>query len=695
MPVQLTMVQGVMTALLLREDGKTQRIVISPIDVLGKDLDRLLKPFLADISLKRDETAKTALFCLRQLGEALLHSQCTAFPTSHEGWQHLILNVHEFIHTRTDRRQTLATRHLSVWGTIRRYFAMLVDEGVIPLSVHLPPVLETLIADHDPRQLLGDHDRVGVVSDSMFDKLLLPISLARTDAEYLDEVREGLIARRDALLNCLTDYWRRLHANLQFGKELRTSLTEVQIAQIVTQHNNRKLKPNPTTSYSQLAIFLIVLERVYDGSAFRYRGKTAERRDIANLKDLPRIRDWPIAQQLPPNFSHVPRKTENYLIWWWLGRLSNLDVAMIVALLTMLHPRWTPVALIEATVTNREGKSYLDLAGDKVIFEVEKHRAKAMKQEFLCPLSEEILSTVIEYSKTVRSRIPQDQALSRRVFLPYGRPTAPGTISVSHPIPSLVSAVLTGRTIDKGSTWLGTLYPDLEVNGLGPGSVSLRKIRATEGVLEWFKTKNLRAAAKRIGNTERVVLEHYIPSALLQAWHTRAVRRFQNLWITVAAANEPFLLDVTDFATLGDLNAFISDSLRLHNPSSSPLAAELHIRLGTRKDAVTPRASHGHLHVSLSSVSLSALYRYQAAAALRPIPSIVLSKIDEVTGVAPEAFLQLADLLKHQLPKDRNPEYRRLHAEALTSIPDAAGLESWATLFGRSIHASKAAVKSH
>ena len=691
MSVEVIWVGGVATALCHQEDGRTTKVVLSSLHVLGRDLDRFLKPLVAEMTLQRDVTAIKGLWLLRQVGEALLESGCKGFPTTHSGWQELVLNVHQFIHTRTDRHQTLVTRHLSGWAFARRCFRILMEEGILPITVHLPPVLEQLVLDQQAEELLGDSRSVKIVEQSAMEKLLLPISLARSDAAYLDEIHDGLIVRRQALYSCLKDYWDRLRSNLEFGRRLRSSLSEGQKEKLLREHaSGVASRLEPGRSLSELASYLIVLEVLYDGSAFRYRGKTAERRGIANLIKYPLIKGWPIADQLPPNFSHLTRFTSNYLVWWWLGRISHLDVAFIAALLIMLHPRWTPIALMDAVLTNRDGKKYLELGENGIGFEVEKHRAKAMKHEVLCPLSEEILTTLIDYSREVRSKLPAGNLLARRLFLPYGRPTEPGVTSVSVPIPTLATSLISGRNVVKGATWLGSLYPTLKEVGLGPGTINYKKIRATEGVLEWFRTKSLRAAAKKIGNSERVVLEHYIPRALMQAWITRSVRRFQNLWITVAAAGEPFLLDVTDFPSLAELNAFVADMLRLHAPSTSPLAAEFHLRF---KESIPDDASSmwgGNLHVSLNSVSLCTLYSYHAAASLSAVSQDALKQVDSANGLSPSAFVQLADLLQVQLPIDRNPEFRRIHAVAMAEASNSARVKLWSRLFVGDDHASDA-----
>ncbi|MNF41347.1 hypothetical protein D3C84_223710 [compost metagenome] len=213
--------------------------------------------------------------------------------------------------------------------------------------------------------------------------------------------------------------------------------------------------------------------------------------------------------------------------------------------------------------------------------------------------------------------------------------------------------------------------------GLGPGTVTFRKIRCTEGVLEWFKTKNIRAVSKKLGNTEKVAIEHYIPKTLLDAWNIRMIRRFQNLWISVASASEDFLLDITDFGTLADLHAFLRDMLMLHSENDSPLSDLLHQKFGilAGEDTQTAPDKDAHLHVSISKGSLSALYTYQAAVIALGLPADKLDKIDIITGISPRHFLSLADLLQSQLPLDKNPEYVACHNAAMQYASETSNRE--------------------
>lgn len=680
MQVDLCREEGTLIAKLHGDSGDAERFDLSHFLVLGPDAERMLTPLLATVQLSRVTTTRQRLRCLVQFGEALRAVGCRALPSKGDDWQALVLDVHRFIHTRQDRKQNLVTRHIFIWKITRRWFTTLVEEGLAPATVHIPPTRSDLIVGDEADKLIGDSppERVDTTAETC--KLLMPISLSRSDAAYLDEIRDTLVGRRQALFSCLKDYWDKLRENLEFGRLLRSALTEAQFKELtVDGPSGKQCRDSPSDSIESLAAHLTLLERAY-GTPFRHRGTAGLTRQQLSAYSLPQLERWPIAAALPPRLADTSSQAGLILMWTWLGRFSQRDVSVIIALLTMLHAKWTPTAISEALVHDRDGKSYLDLDEDGLCFEVKKHRAKAMKRESLSPLAEEILTTVLTFSRELREQLQSaGNPLAGRLFLPWGKgENVCASASIGYQV-----KFISGRDVGKKSRryrWLGDFYPSLASAGLTPGTISFKKIRATEGVLEWFRTKSIHAVSRRMGNSTRVVLEHYIPKALLHAWMTRAARRFQNLWIAVAAADEPFLLDVTDFSSIAELNSFIADLLQSHGEKSSPLAAELHKRLSVSVGPQVPECD-GDLHVSLNVQSLSALYSYQAAVLEAAASMDVLTKVDLASGASPQAFMQLADLLQLQLPVDRNAEYRRIHEAAMAKAREPTLIQAWAQLF--------------
>lgn len=668
------------------ELGRKNKADLTPLLILGKDTERLLPPLIAEIRLKRPITMSGQLRRLRSLGEAFEHIRMSSLPNTEWGWQQLILDVHRFILTRTNRKSTLQTRLASEWAYIRTFFLILVEHGLIPVSAHIPPtieVLSTIDVSRYGNDLLGQGPPEADEATGQLDKLLVSVSLSRTDSEYLEEVRDTLAARRAVLYKVLTDYWFKIKQNLEFGRTLLATVDWPSLkAELDSSEKSSLLKyhpANPLNGLDGLANYLAVIK-------YHYKGCPPSIDTLRKNKDksvyLPRegrigsVKTWIAKIDLPPNFINQQTWSVKNILWWWQGRISHLDVSMITALLIMLQPSWTPHAILHATVSSRKGKQYLDFPDNGASFEVKKPRAGAMKDEVLDPISLEIIRTLIDEGASLRMVLAKaDNPLSTLLMIPYGKK------AVSSPIFSGASSFLSGYKNNRKTGWIGTLYPELEELGLGAGTISFSKIRKTEGILEWFKTKSIKAVSKKLGNTERVVLDHYIPTPLLNAWNTRLIRRFQNLWITTAAAEESFLLDVTDFSTLEDLHSFLRDMLQLHQSSSSPLAEALHQKfdiLSPESLRLTP--SNGHLHVAISTNTLIALYSYQSHLISLGLSNDLLDKKDSDTGFTPRQFLSIADLLQARLPLDKNPHYRTCHDAALVAVEAVASRTRWPTL---------------
>jgi hypothetical protein len=650
------------------ELGQDLKVELTPLLVLRDDLDRFLKPIITEMQLTRPHTIQGRLAKLRALGEGLTQLGIDHLPESEAAWQDLSLRIHHFVITRTDSRASLQTRQSYEWGEIRRFFSNLIDDGLMPISVYLPPARKVLSSiDISPYRdrLLGQRAPETVNATAKIDKLLMTISLARTDSQYLDDVRDTLAFRRRVLFDVLTDYWITLKANLHFGRSLIESVDwpslKNEVENIGKRSKTAEHPANPLKGRTGLSNYLAIIKYEYGGCP---PGDFVLSRLDRSYECLPRdaslgpIKNWLSGLDAPPNFLGRHTRTDRHILWWWQGRISRHDVSAIAALLIMLHPSWTPNAVLHAKVTNRDGKQYLDFSDNGAIYEVDKPRAKAMKEELLDPIAYDIVSTLIDMGEALRKELRQaNDPRASLLMIPWGRE------KVSRPSWANANRFLSGNVFstDK-SLWIGLLYPQLNENGMGAGTISLSKIRATEGVLEWFRTKSLKAVSKKLGNTVRVVLQHYIPGALLDAWNIRMVRRYQTLWISVSAANEDFLLDVTDFANFEDLHSFLADMLHLHKKNSSPLASILHERFDPSPDDIQP---DGHLHIPISRSSLGALYCYQAQLIELGLPDALLDKADSSTHLSPRHFLSLADLLQSRLPKDKDPNFRRCHELAL------------------------------
>lgn len=450
---------------------------ISSLLVLGDDLGRFLKPIIDDLRLKRISTIKGYLVHLRTLGDAMIDQGVTSLPTSESGWQTLVCEIHYFVITRPDSTASLKTRISSVWLTIRGFLVSLVEAGVIPISVYLPPVresLESLDISAFQDRLIGQKNPIGVDASAKIEKLICSVSLARTDAEYLEEIRDTLAARRHLLFETLAGYWQQIKANFEFGRQLRESVVWDDLKPLVENYpmgDPVNHPANPATGIRNLANYLAVIQHEYDGCP----PSDADLRKFKRpFEYLPRfaaispIPAWSVKHGAPDAPYGRQGWSERNVLWWWQGRLSHFDASMLSALLIMMHPSWTPTSILLARITNRHGKQYLDLSDKGHSYEVDKPRAKAMKMETLDPLAYEIISTLIQEGAALREELQaKGDPRASLLFLPYGR------AKVVAPIPSGAAAFLSnfGTARRRGRCiWIGMVYPELIGGGLDEGT---------------------------------------------------------------------------------------------------------------------------------------------------------------------------------------------------------------------------------
>jgi hypothetical protein len=191
--------------------------------------------------------------------------------------------------------------------------------------------------------------------------------------------------------------------------------------------------------------------------------------------------------------------------------------------------------------------------------------------------------------------------------------------------------------------------------------------------------------ADTLGNTKKVILNNYLPKALIAAWNTRLVRRFQNIWLATAAAHEEYLLEATDFHSLADLHAFLVDMIVQYSPRSSRLASEMQQRFVRLLNECEQDAAvlSGSLAIPMCKQTLAGLYLYQEAAMAAGVNPAELEKPDVLTQLRPRQFIALAELLRHQLPTTRDPKARAAHSAALTLAETLKTRLDWHELFAK------------
>jgi len=684
------------------ENGKTPEITLHSAISKLEDSKNLTQVMISYCEGKKHKTISSWVTRINvTLSSALDVMQIKTLPYTSNQWQRLIQQW--YLETLTTKRSKASiTTRVAMWNkNIKPFLEYIQIRDIVPLDVIIPKMKSvgeihsqssfkvSLIGERPPKIVLTtvpEHEEFAKLN------LIIPISLSRSDAEYLDEIQFDLERKRDGIFNALLTYWKAIKTYHDFGQniidivpqkypELLEQLEAGYVYDYVERKSVGKKKSIPPLRFhiakpNTLQGFEIYLYTLHSKLNGIYKPKFVTSVGLPGKSfSIAKYETEMGDNYFFPNILIENIKTINK-IDWCMGVLSTRDISYIVALLMMLNPKFNYESLLSSKITDSDGKPYLELTELGEIFSIEKSRAKNIKTATLDELSLEIINGVMK----MRGNHPKlaDPALSNRLFLCLNQKrTALVTITTS----SLTSAFLTGRDSTGGSngTHLPTYFPHLREIGIDVGTVSHAKLRATEGVLEWFRTGSVKAASKKIGNSHRVALEHYIPKPLIQLFSTRMVRRFQNLLIVAATYNESYMLEAVDFNSLKEVHKFISDILSLDSKGSSPLIA--YLKSVTKGKVSTDDSFNDQMIASISSTTLTALYLYRDSALKSNVDITVLSKVELHTGISPMSLITFANYLKAVLPSNNDINVRKSHVEALDRTEQLMITAKWENIF--------------
>jgi hypothetical protein len=540
----------------------------------------------------------------------------------------------------------------------------------IPEEVAIPPKkkFKNYIQYSSPQTTITENPRKPVYSEVELieaRRLLINLDLSKKDAVYLEDYRDKLIKVLSTLDEDFLVYLKSMVAHFDFGQKLLDLFSE--------DDSKRFAEEYKEISTSFVSSPYNAMRRVLEDASAPPGGTeislarilrtltTSKERNMthafASNPWLPRWQTLAIPPSAPPAPTEAFEISDR--IDWMLGRLSVRDLSIAQEFLIIRNPKFSPMGLADAEIKDKRGRSNFSIAVDRLTFTVDKPRAGVKKITSLDGDSLFVISGVLRMTAHTRASMDTDNPLKKQLFyLQDARGARPPNYTAMH-----------GFFRDKNRQRTEIFLPRTTSSQLITSTLTPMKIRATNAVLEWFKTGSVSAAARLIGNTTKVVIEHYIPSVLLEAWNRRLIRRFHNLVLCAASAGEDYLLECTDFHTAEDLNAFITDMLKQHSSSSSKLASIMHRSFAnseTAEDAHEPIShENSSLIIPIGTNVLTALYVYRDCMYKK-------SKLEQNafrgggdTGLDPCALVDLADLLNTRLPAHENPDFRAAHNEAM------------------------------
>jgi hypothetical protein len=663
--------QGDFVARVVDESGIERRYVLGPIFDNGVKAWRILKA-LEPLVFTSDSYTSRGLYAeaVRKIAIGLRAKGVTSLPKTHKEWQGAIVDLYQYFLKETPGRAALRTR-MRIWeNAIKPMLESLRDlSKIIPEGVKVPPN-QRQRPDRRPnfsKSTLASGKTTTIKSAQQIAEssaLLLDLDLSKTDAEYLEGFRDRLIAVRAALDADCVWYVTSMAEHFAYGQQMLKMCSEAEGRAL-------KRKYESTSALPYRAMHKALEQDCLPGKteiSFARILRLFQMEDAKpkmKLKEIfmsPWLPGWQ-SVNFPPGapaepFPASPSMTRRFR--WMLGLIDVADICMVHLLLSLRNPRFNAVPLFDAKLRGKHGNMNFTFTVDGKAFSVNKRRAGARKASTLDEESILALNTILQMTKAVRDQMARSNPLKNRLFFVSSYSGARGVR-----YQSLYQFVGDGG----GGRKLADIMPRTAATELPPSNVVPKRLRRTHAVLEWFKTGSVLKAAKHIGNSTRVVIKHYIPEALLDAWNIRQIRRFQNLWLATATAGESYSVSATDFASQDDLKKFIDEMLKEHNPSSSRLAAKIHERFRNPEQHSTPSqppkaTDPSSLVIGVNATNLAVLYAFRDVAYETGMgtTSKPTGKLERLTD---EAAIDLADLLTTRLPDHHDPKIRKAHAEAL------------------------------
>lgn len=629
--------------------------------------EQQITPMLDAIGLKyRGSALKSQSMVINQLGSFFAGFKAigSPLPMTSQDWNVFILSYLQFYLTDTKYSQAKTSTRAGLWSTHTfGFLSCLKDAEVIPLDVVIP-----LINNKKIRSLATDQSILGQTRRRARDpteppqKLLVDISFGMTDVDYLDAIETKCRHLVDVVKSVSLTHWTELMQDIELGQRLAAQITNEEIdSAIEAQRYGEGLaipgrSGRPFVKYASpfhplgvpWALALVRHSLRTNNNIHCVTTEALRRSPFMNVEVFKgRNNAYPALDSLTSmsstSWQHLPSYTRFYR---FAGLLSPVDMAAACLVLTIEHPQFTSESLQNAKLLNVRGKPRLLLTDNKdsSIFYLDKPRAGRMQSAALSELAQKILLDIVRCTAAVRDVLKRaGDKTWRYLFLGVGlRASVPGVLVAL----DAEARVLTGD--HRKSINMLRLYPALEHNGLGRGSFDYRRLRNTMGVITWFETGSVLEMSRKLGNTRKVALNNYLPRALLHVWNTRIIRRFQNTLIVLAAHDEPYLLDATDFASFADLQHFIAQLILEYPVKTNPLADEVQRRLGgaSLTSTAPPASALGFLNIRLSPKSLAYLYAFRDLAK-KSLSDEQQEKVDTLSGLSPRQFMDMAQLLKH------------------------------------------------
>jgi hypothetical protein len=675
------------------------RVDLTTLRVLSDvEIDLMLAATARQIVGMKYLTQVGYLRAVNRFGKFLRASAVVELPTAHQEWQRLVVELYAWHLSSDDSPASLISRQRQWCDPFLPWFHKLIEEGLIPAGVTVPKARigrqVSRQGSSSRRTTLGTSSGLKDLGETFGPNKTLfgPID-GSSDQEYLAHVEQILKDRSGVLTFAANDYWLKMRRDNRTGRNMMRRILRQELGARFANDDWSTSQPLDKTGFRPYLVthpemadsgawtLAIMSELVRHGQSLDCVSTRALKEHLAfGPKFLHNRSDTPLDEiEMRTALSSEQQSlySSSMLYMRFLGILNPVDMAVAAVILIQEHPNLTPRALIEAQLLDERGHTYLVATEDRscLMFSVEKPRARTRKYAHLTPRAARVMRHLIRATAPVR-------AVMRRAGSPLWRCLFVGNGGRGFGHLDVGPKQLTATNLPS----LARYYPELQVAGLTRGTLDFSKVRATQGILEWFATGSFRAVSKKLGNTYQVALENYIPPELIRIWNEKVLRRFQNILIALASSNESYSLAVSDAPDEGSFNSFIDQVVVDFPRDASPLGGYIHAAFSRRtegKPGVHSKGpsglpSHDLLSLSMDPACLALLYAYAEVVTLKLSESQLAERSAE-SNLSPNDFVQLAFFLRQAATREVSEgvlsqsfdlaRLRRAHAEALSLMP--------------------------
>ncbi|MDR6929544.1 hypothetical protein [Pseudomonas sp. BE134] len=567
-----------------------------------------------------------------------------------EDWQVFIIDHFAFSAQRINIDITFETWKEDWKRATRFYERLMIDKiishhTVIPIGCGKSEIIEAGKEETPPLGASCLTPPIPACSLSEWPKrCFISTELNKTDEEFLGDILFELNSINDSVYNACQKYWNDVMSAHDMGRKMINNIPTCKLLLITSSSNPiqeaKKISKLPlrerTAWFLAIVNYYFTKTKLLNAISFESMSEipilkamttSARRKDITNgLNEI-------------LGNHYFLKISSNEKICRSLGMLSARDCAAAACIIIKDNPCFPSMGLQSANLLTVGNRPYLHLTSDdkQLIFGVDKPRAKSRKISIFNEKSAKIFKQLVEATKKGREKIKNSSNSSAYRYL-FITVTRYGSMS-----PGNIDKIITGNI---GQNLYDTIKHDLTNINLNKETFTLSSIRVTQGIIEFLNTGSINAVAKLLGNTAQTVLSSYIPNWLIARHAIKGLRVFQQKIVIVSSANKPWLLEISDFESEKDLLKFIAKMLT-EATGQDAMAADMHRKLSgsvPHSEIMFTPLIERNLRIDLCPESLGNLYAY-AEYSKKNLDNDQLNLTDEETGLTPQAFIYLADLI--------------------------------------------------